>query len=532
VVRLAGLEGRKFVTEPYLPTGPRKGLFLLEGQMDISISKDITHQFKTVSAKDWTHLYELITNNNWSSGAFKDGHRSVKNFLYADSIALDVDNNDPLNEVKIDKAAELFREYNALIVPSRSHRKVKSETQPAVDRYRVILPLSRRITDPSEYYGTFLSLFQKFPFIDPACKDPSRLWYPSSGDPIVLKGKSVEPSVPITKPEAVIVSAGMKGLINSKTKDFLIFGAKEGTWNVRLHESALDLRSQGYTRDEAISMLAMATREELGNSGRLDSSDLSTIDSAYKGDVFHEKRGPAKLFNFQKVSEISKEKSTVNWLVDDLLTVGGISLIAGPPKSGKSTIIRQLGKSIAQGLPFLDREVKRGKVLYLALEEQKEIVSQQLKALGVQDQDEFYIHCGPVLAPDKNETLKTLIEQERPAMLVIDTLILYSNVQDVNNYTEMYNILSFFRNLARDTATHICMLHHTNKIAGTTPSSIMGSNAIHGSVDNAMMFSIYKGKRFISSSQRGGKPFNNVELMFDEASQSYEINYENVNGGF
>lgn len=489
--------------------------------MRISISKDNTYGFTPVEVNTVSELVKAVTNNKWSCSVFKDGHRNLKNFISADCIAFDIDNED--SDVTIEQAQEIFGGYKNLILPTKSHRQLKNGA--VKDRYRVIIPFDKTVTDPDEYRGAWLKLYEKFNFTDAQCKDPSRYWEPSTrleynnwntGEPAI--GVKIERSV-----TPVQVNTEIKGKLLTQTISFIFGGAKAGLWNESLHHAALDLRSQGYTIEEAYDLLAFPCRSSIGNEGQLDSNDIATIESAYKADVYHDKRGAVNAFDFQKVGDILKTSTHIDWLVDNLLTDGGMSIIAGAPKSGKSTIIRQLGKEIAQGGEFLGRKCKQGTVLYLALEEQKALLSQQLKQLGVKQDDPFFIHCGAVMSPDKHKDLSDFVLQQKPALVVIDTFILFAAGKDINNYNDMYEVLSYFRDLAREAGCHITFVHHQNKSDRQGTNSIMGSSAIHGAVDNAIVFCNVNGIRRVTTSQRGGIPFDNDPLEFDAKTQTYGL---------
>ena len=490
--------------------------------MKISISErnDVAFGFKPIEVNSIADIARLVTNNRWSCGVFKNGHRNLKNFISADSLALDIDNVD--TDVTIEEASADFAEYKHLILPTKSHRKLKNGK--VADRFRVLLPFENTVTDPNEIYGTWFEMYKKFPYIDQQCKDPSRFWEPSTSlFKSAWEGKSLS-AVKIERNKvAKTVLKGLKGTLLSKTLNFLLTGAQDGSWNITLHSAALDLRSQGYEIEEAFDLLSIPCRESLGNNGELDHSDLATIKSAFQSEVYHDKRGAANSFQFETVGNILKNQIPVNWLVEGLLTVGGMSIIAGAPKSGKSTIIRQLGKCVSSGGDFLNRKVQKGSVLYLALEEQRDMLAEQLKRLGVNDNDPFYVHTGPVLSSNKNDDLTSIVQQFKPSLVVIDTMILFAGADDINSYNEMYKILSFFRNLARENQTHITFVHHQNKSMYGGTKSIMGSSAIHGSVDNAIIFNTVDDVRFISTSQRGGRPFSNTELEFDPDTESYHV---------
>ncbi len=55
-------------------------------------------------------------------------------------------------------------------------------------------------------------------------------------------------------------------------------------------------------------------------------------------------------------------------LIDGVLRRGHKMLVAGPSKAGKSFLLMELCVSIAEGLPWLDFQVKKGRVLYINLE--------------------------------------------------------------------------------------------------------------------------------------------------------------------
>ncbi len=61
----------------------------------------------------------------------------------------------------------------------------------------------------------------------------------------------------------------------------------------------------------------------------------------------------------------------VEWLVDGLIPVGGIALLGAAAKAGKTWLGLASAISVAAGVPFLGHPVKRGPVLYVAMEGQR-----------------------------------------------------------------------------------------------------------------------------------------------------------------
>lgn len=196
----------------------------------------------------------IILDSNWSCGLYRGGHRNLSNFTEAHLFALDVDGGCPL-----DVARTLFAHHAHLIATTRSHQVEKllpsGVVLPACDRFRVVLVLERPITTKEENYAVFEQLKRTYPFIDEACKDASRLFYPSTS--IVSKrfdGKRIE--VPATRAplkviEAAPAPAGFRGRLSSSTLRFLAEGAVPGTRHRALVKALLDLKQNLYTQEEA-----------------------------------------------------------------------------------------------------------------------------------------------------------------------------------------------------------------------------------------------------------------------------------------
>lgn len=136
-------------------------------------------------------LFDLVTNFGWSPSIFS-GHRKNANFSFCDVLALDIDNGMRLEE------AELICKNNklsALISPSPSFT-------PEHHKFRIILPLVRRISTPEEFEATWLKLAEVFPSIDDQCKDMARFFFPCRPDmdnTVWVEGDFLQPVTPQKK---------------------------------------------------------------------------------------------------------------------------------------------------------------------------------------------------------------------------------------------------------------------------------------------------------------------------------------------
>ncbi len=81
------------------------------------------------------------------------------------------------------------------------------------------------------------------------------------------------------------------------------------------------------------------------------------------------------------VSGLLKEQlPPLKWIVQDLIPEG-MTLIAAPPKSGKSWWALDLSLSVARGEPFLGKPTTKNGVLYLALEDSKRRIQSRTNKL-------------------------------------------------------------------------------------------------------------------------------------------------------
>jgi len=239
--------------------------------------------------KSLKELSEFTLRNDWSPFTFKDGYRHGISWASCDVMALDID-NDTDQTCTIEQAKELFREYDYVILASKSHQIEKNGK--IVDRFRVIIPLSATVRDQEIYKNTWYYLSNRFPFIDQQCKDMARYYYKSKSLIYENKGKLLSPVLEsimpkiLEKPKLQLLLT--KGNLSRATMEFIVNGAKSGQRNIACFKAAKDFQEQGYTVDEAIEKLAKSPciEDDFG----VDEFERTVI-SSYSNDPKHDPRG-------------------------------------------------------------------------------------------------------------------------------------------------------------------------------------------------------------------------------------------------
>lgn len=182
------------------------------------------------------------------------------------------------------------------------------------------------------------------------------------------------------------------------------------------------------------------------------------------------------------------------YVIKDLLLTGQVSMLAGQPNIGKSSVITSLAASVALGRNIGPLRVRRSLVLYVAAEDPEGIAERSAgywqQAPG--DIAHFYIHGWPVdltdaaaMAEFKRETasLKAALEAEQ-LLIIFDTLNLCIGDSDENSSRDMGAAVANPREVARALNAHVMLVHHTS--AGDQGKA-RGSSALPANIDTLLM---------------------------------------------
>lgn len=184
-------------------------------------------------------------------------------------------------------------------------------------------------------------------------------------------------------------------------------------------------------------------------------------------------------------------------LIDGLL-YPGTYLFVGAPKLGKSFMMAQLAYHISTGTPFWHYTIRKGTVLYLALEDDYRRLQERLYRMFGTDGAEnlFFSVSAGQLGKGLDEQL-TRFMQEHPdtKLIIIDTLQKVREVGGDNySYANDYEIITRLKKFADSYGITLLLVHHTRKQkADDTFDMISGTNGLLGAADGA--FLLQKEKR-------------------------------------
>jgi hypothetical protein len=184
----------------------------------------------------------------------------------------------------------------------------------------------------------------------------------------------------------------------------------------------------------------------------------------------------------------------LEWIVPDLLPEG-TTVLAGPPKLGKSCLVYQVAVEVALGGELLGRAIAQGDVLYLALEDGKRRGQTRLRAaLGDRGMPRGRLEVrwsAARLGEGLEAELVGWLDAHPTARLIaIDTLQRVRARGDArrNAYEVDVEDLGRLQSLFRDRSVGLLVVHHSKKDAGDDfLASVSGTYGITGSVDTTLV---------------------------------------------
>lgn len=196
----------------------------------------------------------------------------------------------------------------------------------------------------------------------------------------------------------------------------------------------------------------------------------------------------------------SKDLIPVQFLVNGFLPEG-TAMISAPPKIGKSWFVLDLGLSIANGMPFLDRTTNRAGVMYLALEDSLNRLQDRMNKIldGAEAPKNFYyVTEAPTLDNGLLDVLDaTLKENPEIKLIIIDTLQkIRGGAQGRESaYGQDYREMGALKTFMDNHGVSVLFVHHTRKMKDPDDpfNMISGTQGIMGAADTA--FTLLKAKR-------------------------------------
>ena len=228
---------------------------------------------------------------------------------------------------------------------------------------------------------------------------------------------------------------------------------------------------------------------------------------------------------------VKKNLPPVRFLVDGLLPQG-LTLIASPPKYGKSWLVLDLCLAVAAGKPFLGRETEKATCLYLALEDSEaRLKGRILKLLdGAEVPEKLHLTTlsptlGTGLVEELTEAARAYADLD---LVVIDTFqMIRSPGGSRDVYARDYADMSALKQFADEYGISVVLVHHLRKAgaSGDPFERISGTNGIFGAADVSLVLTRDKRSDETTMLSVTGRDVDSddLDLRFDKDSCRWSV---------
>jgi hypothetical protein len=252
----------------------------------------------------------------------------------------------------------------------------------------------------------------------------------------------------------------------------ILSGVGEGGRDDALFKYACSLRARGVDEAEADVLVCYAAKQ-CDPPFPLDeaSAKVERAYSTYNPPDLPVYDSEWTEFSFEQL--YTSTLPVITWVVADLIPEG-TTLLAGPPKLGKSWFVLDLAISVATGRPFLGNPTIAGDVLVLALEDNaRRLQGRTIKILGSSPRPPADGLTFRTMAPHLGAGLEETISRwagaaASPRLVVIDTLgRVQGGGRDGDQYSTAVGNLASIQALASAHGLAVVMVTHTRKVSDT-----------------------------------------------------------------
>ena len=216
-------------------------------------------------------------------------------------------------------------------------------------------------------------------------------------------------------------------------------------------------------------------------------------------------------------------------LIDGLLYRGAY-LLAGSPKVGKSFLMAQLAYQVSTGTPLWNYPVRKGTVLYLALEDDyRRLQERSYRMFGTAENESlfFSVSAGQLGSGLDEQLTNFLREHPGTSLIIIDTLQKVREVDGDNySYANDYQIITRLKALADSYGICLLLVHHTRKQQSDDKfDMISGTNGLLGAADGAFLLTKEKRTGNAACLDVSGRdqPDQRLHLFRNEETLAWEL---------
>lgn len=182
-----------------------------------------------------------------------------------------------------------------------------------------------------------------------------------------------------------------------------------------------------------------------------------------------------------------------SFLVQDVLTESGLSMLWGRSGAMKSFVALDIGMCVATGLPWHGKPVKHGLVVYVAAEGSHGLGRRAIGWRRTRGRElsaplfKLIPHSVALTSDDLDAMVEAILKLEsKPVLIVIDTLARTFGAGDENKQADMNAYVTAADKLRETTGANVMIVHHSGVHEDKRER---GSNVLRGAADTVIKVS-------------------------------------------
>jgi hypothetical protein len=197
-------------------------------------------------------------------------------------------------------------------------------------------------------------------------------------------------------------------------------------------------------------------------------------------------RAPITVRTLQDLADDPALSSPPDWVLQPFFERGTLNSIYGIGKGGKSTMLQHVAVHVATGAAWAGYEVRQGPVLWVDLEQGPRRLLRNFKAVAGWESAGI-LTVSDLGNPPALTDIRTMAEQYKPVVIVIDSLSKFCQVQDDNSSSEWQAALAPLETFARTSSAAVIVIDHDRKGEGLDGRAMRGASSKLAAFDTAIL---------------------------------------------
>jgi len=306
-------------------------------------------------------------------------------------------------------------------------------------------------------------------------------------------------------------------------------GGGEGVRNNTLTSLVGQMFKKGMTKAQVLKKASELNQE---NKPPMDDTEVQTIVNSIEKAEFNSIANSNTMVIKKKYKTIDQlitlKLAEVDWVWENYLAKGYITLLSGWPKAGKTTLLFGLIKALKTNQPFIDLKTKLDGKILIVTEENSQLYQVRILAANLSGEDVLILPAFEVDCYTKEKVMEQIyiaLDQESLSLIIIDTLGEFWGVTDENSAPMVIQALKSFKTIAQSENVSILLIHHLRKGNGDYGTAHRGSGALLGAVDIGMEYKYtsdrIKNRRIITAKSRFSQTPEDLMVEFDKSNGNF-----------